>query len=113
MISNKISSYEQAMKQRVALTKSMDSDLTDIKTPFQSMCSSIIAMKIPTVTSSRQLTKTDFQNRLECRLSFAYLQRSLTEQLLLTLFYKKYDLGQNKDPCLNFLPFLNGGNLFP
>ena len=121
MISNKISSYEQTMKQREALTKAMDRDLVDIKTLFQSMCSSIVAMKIPSgssvrsfpiVTSSRQLTKTDFQYRLECRLSFAYLQRSLTEQLLLTLFYKKYDLGQNKDPCVNFLPFLNEGNLF-
>ena len=131
MISNKISSYEQTMKQREALTKAMDRDLVDIKTLFQSMCSSIVAMKIPSgssvrsfpiVTSSRQLTKTDFQKQLESQLSFAYLQSSLTEHFpsmekmrslfLLSLFNNKYDLGQNKDPCVNFLPFLNEGNLF-
>ena len=76
MISNKISSYEQTMKQREALMKSMDRYLTDIKTLFQSIYSSIVAMKIlsgssvqsfPIVNCSWQLTKTDFQKRLEAR----------------------------------------------
>ena len=128
MISNKIASYEQSSRQREELTKSMDKDVADIKILFQSLCSSVVAMKVPSgsdvlnlpiVCSGQQLTKIEFQKRIECRLSLPYLQTSLSEyfplleksrtQFLLPLFSVKYDLGQSRDPCLNFLPFLSEG----
>ena len=74
MISNKIASYEQSSRQREELTKSMDKDVADIKILFQSLCSSVVAMKVPSgsdvlnlpiVCSGQQLTKIEFQRRIE------------------------------------------------
>ena len=114
MISNKIASYEQSSRQREELTKSMDKDVADIKILFQFLCSSVVAMKVssggsdvlnlPIVCSGQQLTKIEFQRRIECRLSLPYyLQTYLSEyfplfeklrtQFLLPFFSVKYDLG--------------------
>ena len=59
-----------------------------IKILFQSLCSSVVAMKVPSgsgvlnlpiVCSGQQFSKIEFQRRIECRLSLHYLQTSLSE----------------------------------